>query len=198
MKNSYKLAIIIFLILLLAGVLLFLIMPLTKSNADLSLKIAENIKTRNEFVNNIKSLLEIKSRYFILKAKYDKYNTQLPLSGNIPILTDQIYEIEKYSGIKISAINFIELPSAIEADAQKQNPIGIIAVDLNITGSYYQTLTFLNTLEIMPRFLKIEKIVLNADQTSTEGTAGNILNQIILSATISFNTYYDKTNYEKD
>jgi len=198
MKNSYKIAIIIILILSLIGVLLFLIMPLTKSNADLRLKIEENINTRNDFVNNIKSLLEIKSRYFILNAKLDKYNTQLPLSGNIPLLTDQIYEIEKYSGIKISAINFRDLPSVIEADTQKQNPIGIIAVDLNITGSYYQILTFLNTLEIMPRFLKIEKIALNANQASSEGTGDNILNQIILSATISFNTYYDKTDYEKE
>ncbi|MHB1334668.1 MAG: type 4a pilus biogenesis protein PilO [Candidatus Humimicrobiaceae bacterium] len=198
MKKGYKITIIIILILFLIGVLLFLIMPLAKSNAELALKIAENTKNKNDFENNIKSLLEIKSRYFILNAKLDKYNTQLPLSGNIPILTDQIYEVEKYSGIKISTINFKDLPPIADVNTQKQNPIGNITVDLNVTGSYYQILTFLNTLEIMPRFVKIEKISINANQAGSDNAAGNTLNQIILSATISFNTYYDKTDYEKN
>ncbi|MHB1345935.1 MAG: type 4a pilus biogenesis protein PilO [Candidatus Humimicrobiaceae bacterium] len=174
-----------------------MIMPLARSNADLELKIAENIKTKNDFENSIRSLLEIKSRYFILNAKLDKYNTELPLSGNIPVLTDQIYEIEKYSGVKISTINFRDLPPAIDPNAEKQNPIGHIIVDLNITGSYYQMLTFLNTLEIMPRFLKIEKITINANKID-ENAGDTALNQIILSASISFNTYYDKTDYEKN
>jgi hypothetical protein len=50
----------------------------------------------------------------------------------------------------------------------------------------------------MPRFLKIEKITINADQTSTDTTIDDTLNQVILSAAISFNTYYDKTDYEKN
>lgn len=197
MKNSYKIALLIILIISLLGVTFFMIMPMARSNADLELKIAENIKTKNDFENSIRSLLEIKSRYFILNAKLDKYNTELPLSGNIPVLTDQIYEIEKYSGIKISTINFRDLPPAIDPNAKKQNPIGQIIVDLNITGSYYQMLTFLNTLEIMPRFLKIEKITINAN-TIGENAGETALNQIILSAAISFNTYYDKTDYEKN
>src|SRR5665647_2300453 len=127
MKTGYKITIIIILILALIGVLLFLIMPLAKSNAELVLKIVENTKNKNDFENNIKSLLEIKSRYFILNARLDKYNTQLPLSGNIPILTDQIYEIEKYSGIKISTINFKDLPSV--ASTKIQDPIGNIVVE---------------------------------------------------------------------
>jgi Tfp pilus assembly protein PilO len=196
MKTGYKIAIIIILILSLIGVLLFLIMPLAKSNAELAIKIAENTKNKNDFENNIKSLLEIKSRYFILNAKLDKYNTQFPLSGNIPILTDQIYEVEKYSGIKISTINYKDQPPV--ADAKTQNPIGSITVDLSITGSYYQMLTFLNTLEIMPRFVKIEKISIDSNQTVVDSSGENTLNQIILSAAISFNTYYDKTDYGKN
>ncbi len=198
MKNSYKIAIIIILILSISGVFFFLIMPLANSNTELSAKIIENTNNKTNLENNIKTLLEIKSRYFILNAKLDKYNTQLPLSGNIPILTDQIYEIEKYSGVKISTINFKDLPPVAVTDIRGQDPIGSIIVDLDMTGSYYQILTFLNTLEIMPRFLKIESITINADQTSTDTTIDNTLNQVILSAAISFNTYYDKTDYEKN
>ncbi|MHB1376823.1 MAG: type 4a pilus biogenesis protein PilO [Candidatus Humimicrobiaceae bacterium] len=196
MKTGYRIATIVFLILSLIGVFVFLIMPLAKSNTELALKIAENTKNKNDFENNIKSYLEIKSRYYILNARLDKYNTQLPLSGNIPILTDQIYEIEKYSGIKISTINFKDLPSA--SDAKIKNPIGNIVVELNLTGSYYQILTFLNTLEIMPRFVKIEKILLNANQATSDNTGSNSANQILLSAAISFSTYYDKTDYKNN
>ena len=196
MKTGYKIAIIIILILSLIVVLLFQIMPLAKSNTELALKIVENTKNKNDFENNIKSLLEIKSRYYILNARLDKYNTQLPLSGNIPILTDQLYEIAKYSGIKISTINFKDLPA--DAGAITQNPIGNIVVDLNIAGTYYQMLTFLNTLEIMPRFAKIESISINANQAGSDAAGDNILNQILLSATISFSTYYDKTDYKNN
>lgn len=196
MKTAYKIAIIIVLIISLIGVFVFLVMPLAKSNTVLSLKIAENTKNKNDLEDSIKSYLEIKSRYYILNARLDKYNTQLPLSGNIPVLTDQIYEIEKYSGIKISTINFKDLPPA--ADIKIKNPIGTIAVELNITGSYYQILTFLNTLEIMPRFVKVEKVLLNTNQANSGGAETDSLNQIILSAAISFNIYYDKTDYKNN
>jgi Tfp pilus assembly protein PilO len=194
MKIGYRIAIIVFLIISLIGIFVFLIMPLAKSNTELALKIAENTKNKNEFEKNIKTYLEIKSRYFILNARLDKYNTQLPLSGNIPVLTDQIYEIEKYSGIKISTINFKELSSA--GSTKILDPIGSIIVDLKITGSYYQVLTFLNTLEIMPRFVKIESIALDIDQASSNNPGINTLNKIILSANISFKIYYDKTDYK--
>jgi Tfp pilus assembly protein PilO len=194
MKKSYKLAIIIILILAITGVLFFLIMPLAKTNTELVLKINENSNNKTNFENNIRSLLEVKSRYFILNAKLDKYNTQLPLTGNIPILTDQIYEIEKYSGIKISTINFTDLP--FNTGSKIPNPINKIVVDLSMTGSYYQILTFLNTLEIMPRFIKIEKISVNANQASNDSVENVNLNQIILSANISFVAFYDKTDYK--
>ena len=112
----------------------------------------------------------------------------------LPVTEDK--EIEKYSGIKISTINFKDLPSA--AGVITQNPIGNIVVDLNVTGTFYQMLTFLNTLEIMPRFAKIESISINANQASSDNAGGNTLNQIVLSATISFSTYYDKTDYKNN
>jgi Tfp pilus assembly protein PilO len=195
MKTGYRIAIIIILIISLAGVFIFLIMPSVKNNTVLALKIAENTTNKNDFENNIKSYLDIKSRYYILNARLDKYNTQLPLSGNIPILTDQIYEIEKYSGIKISTINFKEIV-APDAVTKIENPVGNIIVELNITGSYYQTLTFLNTLEIMPRFVKIENVTINAKQESSESILNNNSNKIILSSYISFSAYYDKTDYK--
>ena len=194
MKTSYRIAIIIILILSLIGVFVLLIMPLAKSNTELTLKIAENNKNKIEFERNIKAYTEIKSRYYILNARLDKYNTQLPFSVNIPVLTEQIYEIEKYSGIKISAINFQDMASP--AGTIMQSPIGSINVKLSLTGSYYQILTFLNTLEILPRFVKIGSISINSNQAGTGNTGENNLNQIMLATSVSFSVYYDKTEYK--
>jgi len=194
MKTSYRIAIIIILILSLIGVFVFLIMPLVKSNTELTLKIAENNKNKIEFERNIKAYSEIKSRYYILNARLDKYNTQLPFSVNIPVLTEQINEIEKYSGIKISSINFQDLASP--AGTILQSPIGSINVKLSLTGSYYQILTFLNTLEIMPRLVKIGSVSLDSSQAGANITGENNLNQILLSVSISFNVYYDKSVYK--
>ena len=194
MKTSYRIAIIIILILSLIGVFVFLIMPLVKSNTELTLKIAENNKNKIEFERNIKAYSEIKSRYYILNARLDKYNTQLPFSVNIPVLTEQINEIEKYSGIKISSINFQDMASP--AGTILQSPIGSINVKLSLTGSYYQILTFLNTLEIMPRLVKIGSVSLDSSQAGANITGENNLNQILLSVSISFNVYYDKSVYK--
>ncbi len=194
MKTSYRIAIIIILILSIIGVFVLLIMPLAKGNTDLTLKIAENNKNKIEFERNIKAYTEIKSRYYILNARLDKYNTQLPFSVNIPVLTEQIYEIEKYSGIKISSINFQDIASPI--GTVLQSPIGSINIKLIMTGSYYQTLIFLNTLEIMPRLVKIGSISINSNLAEGNDTGENNLNQIMLATSVSFSVYYDKTEYK--
>jgi hypothetical protein len=50
----------------------------------------------------------------------------------------------------------------------------------------------------MPRFAKIENISIKegqSGQSGTDSTESKTLNQIILSATVSFNIYYDNTAY---
>jgi len=196
MKTGYKITITIILILIIIGISFFSILPLVKNNAALVLKITENSRQKIDFENNIKSLLEIKSRYYILNAQLEKYNTQIPLNGNIPNLTDQIYEIEKYSGAKIGTISFKD--DNLQDKNNEENSIGDILVNLNITGSYYQILTFINTLEIMPRFIRIENfsIELYQETESTIIDSGEESNQIILNFLITFRAFYDKTNYQ--
>ncbi len=196
MKTGYKIAIIVILFLAIIGLLVFSILPLAKNNEILVLNIAESTKNKTDFESNIKSLLEVRSRYYVLNALLDKYNTQVPLNANIPNLTDQIYEIEKYSGIKIESVNYKDMN--VQNENKEKSLISNIIVDLNITGSYYQILTFINTLEIMPRFIKIEKISTKIYQTQDTGsTSAGGLNQIMLTSLISFRTFYDKTDYNK-
>jgi len=197
MKIGYKITIIVILILIIICASVFSILPLVKNNNALVLKIAENSKNKIDFENNIKALLEIKSRYYILNAQIEKYNTQIPLNGNIPNLTDQIYEIETYSGAKIGTINFKDVN--LKEKNNEKDLVGNILVNLNITGSYYQILTFINTLEIMPRFVKIENFSIGLYQ----GTGSTIIdsgesNQIILNCLITFRAFYDKTDYQSD
>lgn len=200
MKKVYKISTIIILFLIIIGLLVFLTIPLYKTNSDLISRIYQNNKNKNDFENNIKSLLKAKSDFYVYNALFEKYNTQVPLSGNIPNLTNQIYEIEKYSGVKIQSINYkdINIQSTNNSNNKEQDVTGNIIVDLNIKGTYYQILTFINTLEIMPRFIKIENIstkVFNETSGSSENTSST--NQIVLTSLITFRTFYDKTNYNK-
>jgi len=200
MKKVYKITAVITLFLIIIGLIVFLTIPFNKTNSELISKIYQSSIIKNDFEKNIKLLLEAKSNFYVYNALLDKYNTQIPLSSNIPNLTDQIYEIEKYSGVKVQSINYkdINIQSSSSTSNKEQEVIGNIIVDLNINGTYYQILTFINTLEIMPRFIKIENIstkVFNEAGGSSENASST--NQIVLTSLITFRTFYDKTNYNK-
>lgn len=192
MKTIYRIAIIIIIILAIAAVMLLWFLPSYKDSRRISGEINDKSLEKAALEKEIKDLLDSRSDYFLLNALFDKYNTEIPLSDGITVLTDQIYEIGKYSGIKIQAVDFKEINESSTKKNEK-NMIGAINVSITVNGSYYQVLTFLNTIEIMPRLIKVENISINLatafdDETSSE-------NDLDLSALINFKTFYDKTDY---
>jgi len=191
MKNKLKLILIGVLIASILAVALLVVLPFMRRSTEYFIKIEEYTNEKNAMENEINDLYGLKSDYYVLNSLFDKYNTQIPLTENIPVLTDQIYEIGKYSGVKIYSIIFNEVLNYNAAD----NKAGAINVDLSIEGSYYQILTFINTLEIMPRFLKIEIISLDSKQAEQQSYT-NEGASVILSGEISFKTFYDKSNYD--
>ena len=199
MKKFYKIAIIIVLVLIIAVLFVFLTLPIYNSNAKLISQIMQNSQLKITYENNIKSLLKSKSNFYMYNALFDKYNTQIPLNGNISILTDQIYELEKYSGVKIKAISFKDLDIKNKSNKpNEEDVIGNVIIDLNANGTYYQILTFINALEIMPRFIKIEAISLKTlNVTNESSTEYNNLNLLPLDLSITFRAFYDKTDYNK-
>lgn len=192
MKTIYKTALIIIIVLAITAVLLLWFLPASKESRRILKEIDEKSREKTTIEKEINDLLATRSDYFLLNALFEKYKTEVPLSDGITVLTDQIYEIGKYSGIKIQGVDFKEINETGTKNNEK-NKIGIINVSITVNGSYYQVLTFLNTIEIMPRLIKVENISLNLTRVfETESTDEDVLD---LSALINFKTFYDKTDY---
>jgi len=192
MKTIYKTTLIIVIVLAITAVLFLWFLPASKESRRILKEIDEKSREKTMLEKEINDLLLLRSDYFLLNALFEKYKTEVPLSDGITVLTDQIYEIGKYSGIKIQGIDFKEIDET-RTKSNEKNKTGIINVSTVVTGSYYQVLTFLNTIEIMPRLIKVENISLNlAGVFDDESTDEDVFD---LSALINFKTFYDKTDY---
>ena len=66
----------------------------------------------------------------------------------------------KYTGIEVQSLSYEEV---ILTQGQENEPAVIpvkqIKIDLVISGTYYQILNFVNTIERVPRIIKIEDIL---------------------------------------
>lgn len=109
---------------------------------------------------------------------------QLPHDIDITVLTNEIYDIARYADVDIQYIDFADKTIADTEDENEKN-IGVIESNLILEGSYYQILSFINTIEIMPRVIRIEDIAISTGEES--------YNRLI--AYVSFESYFDK-NYE--
>ncbi len=195
MNIIYKIVTITILVILIAAILFLWFIPSFKANRKISKEICEGTQEKVTLEREINTLTEQKANYFLLNALFEKYNTALPLTDNTSVLIDQLYEIGKYSGIKIQFVDFNEA-SETDSEINEANPVGVIGVNIMITGSYYQILTFLNTVEIMPRFIKVENISLNLSNTNDAENKNE--NNPDLTALINFKTFFDKTFYAKN
>ncbi|MDD3520782.1 MAG: type 4a pilus biogenesis protein PilO [Actinomycetota bacterium] len=192
MKIIYKAVIIVLIVIAITAVLLLWFLPSYNESQRILREINSNSQQKIVLEDEINDLLRSRSNYYFLNALFEKYNTEIPLSDSITVLTDQIYEIGKYSGILIESVDFKEID---ESTGKKNeiNPIGTINVNVSVSGSYYQVLTFLNTIEIMPRLIKVENISLDSQGVyEIEDLNENILD---ISALINFKAFYDKTDY---
>jgi len=192
MKIIYKVVLIVILIIAITAVLLLWFLPSYKENKRALSELSNKSQEKTALEKEITDLLNSRSNYILLNALFEKYNTEVPLSDSITVLTDQIYEIGKYSGIKIQSVDFKEI-NENSIKKNEKNIIGIINVSVTVNGSYYQVLTFLNTIEIMPRLIKVENISLNLSGIFEDDS--NKENELGLSALINFKTFYDKTDY---
>ncbi|MCJ7665205.1 MAG: type 4a pilus biogenesis protein PilO, partial [Actinobacteria bacterium] len=68
----------------------------------------------------------------------------------------------------------------------EKTPVNEIAIDLVLRGTYYEILNYINTIEIMPRIIKVEDIVV---QMSGSGDYKDLL-AFIIARTYFTNEYY--------
>ena len=183
MKNLYKIIIIAVVFILSIFILLLIVRPvLTRSGgriARLTEEKAKNITLNSELDNYITA----RDDYYLLNAEYQKLNMGLPEKSDLSILTNELYEIARYTVVEIENLSFDE--TKINEDDLKTIPSKEITIDLILRGSYYEILNYINTMEIMPRLIKIEDVL-----AQTSGNENNDLLVFVIAKTYFANEYY--------
>jgi len=183
MKNLYKIIIIAVVFILSIFILLLIVRPvLIRSGshiAQLTEEKAENITLNSELDNYVSA----RDDYYLINAKYQKLNMELPEKSDLSILTNELYEIARYTIVDIENISFNE--KKINEDELRKTPVKEIEIDMVLRGSYYEILNYINTMEIMPRLIKIEDVVVQA----SGGDHDNLL-ALIVAKTYFANKYY--------
>ena len=108
---------------------------------------------------------------------------ELPEKSNLSILTNEFYEIARYTIVEIENISFEK--TKIDEEELRKTPVEEIKVDMVLRGSYYEILNFINTMEIMPRIIKVEDVVVQ----TTGGDYDNLL-AFVIAKTYFANEYY--------
>lgn len=186
MRNSYKIIIIVALFILTVFIVLLISRPVLLRGGLNLIKIEEEKKKNAALDGEIGQYLEARDEYYLLNAEQQKLAMELPEESDISILTNDLYEVAKYTDIEIQSINFDEVP--IDEDNLKKEPVKEIEIEIILTGSYYQILNYINTIEIMPRIIKIEDILIETNEDDYEYLAA-----FLKARTYFTNEYYKKT-----
>ena len=183
MKNLYKIIIIVAVFILSIFILLLIVRPVLMRSgshiAQLTEEKAKNITLNSELDNYVSA----RDDYYLINAEYQKLNMELPEKSDLSILTNELYEIARYTNVEIENIAFEE--SKIGEEDLRKTPVKEIKIDMVLQGSYYEILNCINTMEIMPRLIKVEDV---AVQTSG-GDHDNLL-AFIIAKTYFVNEYY--------
>jgi Tfp pilus assembly protein PilO len=185
MRNIYKIVIIVFLFAASLFIALLIIRPALVNSGNHLISIGEEEEINKQLNAEFDSYIKEKDRYYLLNAEYQKLSMELPDSNDVPVLTDEFYEIARYTGIGINSLAFTE--SAAEEDDLAKIPVREIMVDIVIEGSYYEILNFVNTIEIMPRIAKVENMIMQVPGADYDN----------LLTFITAKTYYKNKYYKQ-
>jgi Tfp pilus assembly protein PilO len=183
MRNIYKIIIIALVFIISIFLLLLVVRPaLLRSGSHLA-RIIEEEERNTRLNSELDSYLEDRDRYYLLNAEYQKLAMELPDKDDTLILTNELYEIAKHTDVEINNLTFTE--AKIDEDDLKKTPTKEISIDIVLEGSYYQVLNYINTMEIMPRIIKVENIIIQAQTAEFE----NLL-AFVNAKTYFVNEYY--------
>ena len=160
MRNIYKIIIIAVIFIISVFLLLLVIRPAIVRSGRHIASIAEEEERNTRLNSELDSYLEDRDDYYILNAEYQKLSMELPEKDDTLILTNELYDIAGYTGVEIDSLGFTE--ESIEEEELRNTPTKAITINMVLEGSYYETLNFINTIEIMPRIMKVEDIIMQS------------------------------------
>ncbi len=175
MKNLYKIIIVVVIFILSIFVVLVFMRPSLIRNNKLVNSIGSE-QEKNESLNaEIRSYLTARDNFYAVNAEYEKLSMELPVKNDLSVLTNELYEVGKYTGIEIESVSYEEIKAVAGEEGQATNiPVKQIKIDLVVSGTYYQILNFINTIERVPRIIKIEDILVQVAGQDHENLTGYI------------------------
>ena len=183
MKNLYKILIIVVVFILSIFILLLIVRPVLVRSGNHIARVTEE-KAKNITLNSeLDDFVTARDEYYLLNAEYQRLSMELPEKSDLSILTNELYEIARYTVVEIENLSFDE--TKIDEEDLKKTPVKEITIDLVLKGSYYEILNFINTVEIMPRIIKVEDIAVQ-----TSGSGYDDLLAFIIARTYFTNEYY--------
>lgn len=158
MRNIYKVIIVVVIFIISVFLLILIVRPALIRSSSHLVKIAEEEERNVSLNTELDKYLKDRDEYYLLNAEYQKLAMELPDEGDTIVLTNELYEIARYTEVEIDSLNFTE--ENIEEEELKKTPVKEISIDIVLEGSYYEILNYINTIEIMPRIVKVEDIII--------------------------------------
>jgi len=183
MRNIYKIVVIALVFILSVFILLLIVRPALVRSGSHLIRLTGEEERNNSLNAELDSYVENRDKYYLLNAEYRKLAMELPDGDEILLLTNELYEIARYTEVSISNLVFEE--SRIEEADIMKIPAVEININIVIEGSYYQILNFINTVEMMPRIMNLENIFIQAPSSEFDE----------LSTYITVKTYFNNKHY---
>ncbi len=174
MKNLYKIILIVVIFIIAIFVVLVFVRPSIIRNDELLSKISEEQEKNVDLNSEINTYLLARDNFYMVNAEYEKLSMELPVENDLSVLTNEFYEVGQYTGVEIQSVSYEQI---IVVEVEKEGPVQAIPVeqikvDLVISGTYYQILNFINTIERVPRIIKIEDVLVQVSGLEYEELTG--------------------------
>jgi Tfp pilus assembly protein PilO len=140
--------------------LILILRPALIRSANHLVRISEEEQKYIELNAELDRYIEDKEQYYLLNAEYQKLIMEFPDEDDVLILTNELYDIGKFTEVEINSLSFTDV--GIEEGELRNAPVKEIGIDLVFEGSYYSILNFINTIEIMPRIMKVENVIIQS------------------------------------
>ncbi|MBI4079383.1 MAG: type 4a pilus biogenesis protein PilO [Candidatus Levybacteria bacterium] len=145
---------------------IFVINPSLSTITLLQKKLADSREVEKKLQEKITNLRMLQEQYVAIKNDVPLVLQVLPNSPLVPILVGQLQTVAKQSNVKLTKLQAFQ----VELSPMLENPDKYIAfnVALDVSGTYGDIATFINTLTNFDRIFSVKSISLTRSATLDE------------------------------
>lgn len=157
-----------------AGLFFLYIKPTYAKIKELESKLASQTAVLEVLNTKAASLSKMKDFNTVLQENADLVERLYVSESNVPQLLDQIHQIATNAGMSVERLNYsysgaVGGNADATSDQRKEDVSGVVNVAATVTGSYEQTLVFMQEIERAARIAYVTTFRFGED-TNTEGS----------------------------